>query len=156
SNFHRTHNFRGYGTFELPFGPGKFVGGNTSGIFAHVIEGWQFGTIFNMSTGAPLNVVARNTINRTGTPDIIGDFPRDGNVTWGNTFGNYFGSQYQRVADPACSTVPATAPANLNSFCTNSAIADSSGKIILQNAAPGQLGTLGLYPVIGASTWSVD
>ena len=139
TNFHRTQNFRGYGTFELPFGPGKFLAGNTSGIFAHVIEGWQFGTIFNMSTGAPLNVVARNTINRTGTPDIVGDFPRDGSVSWGNVFGNYFSQQYQRITDPACNAVAPTTPANLNTFCTNSAIADSTGKIILRNAAPGQL-----------------
>ena len=156
TNFHRTHNLRGYGTFELPFGPGKLLGGNSSGIVKHVIEGWQFGTIFNVSTGAPLNVSARNTINRTGTPDIIGDFPRDGAVAWGNVFGNYFSQQYQRIADPACAKVAAAAPANLNTFCTNSAIADSSGKIILQNAAPGQLGTLGLNPIYGPGSWSLD
>ena len=26
--FHRTHDFRCYGTFELPFGPGKWLGDN--------------------------------------------------------------------------------------------------------------------------------
>jgi hypothetical protein len=103
-----------------------------------------------------LNVVARNTINRTGTPDIIGDFPRDGHVTWGPTFGNYFSQQYQRITDPACSRVASATPANLNTFCTNSAIADSSGKVILQNAAPGQLGTLGLNPLYGPGSWSFD
>jgi len=30
------------------------------------------------------------TGSRTGTPDIIGDFPRTGQVAWGNPFGNYF------------------------------------------------------------------
>src|SRR6185369_12432880 len=52
---HRVHDFRGYGTFALPFGPGKFIGGNMSGWFARAIEGWQLGTIFNVSSGAPLN-----------------------------------------------------------------------------------------------------
>jgi hypothetical protein len=157
ANFHRTHDFRGYGTFELPFGPGKWLGGNSSGLMARLIEGRQFGTIVNLATGDPLNVSARNTINRTGTPDIVGDFPREGKITWGSQFGNYFGDQqYQRVADPACGRVASTSPANLASFCTNSAIADSTGKIILQNAAPGQLGTLGLNPLYGPGSWDFD
>ena len=154
ANFHRMHNFRGYGTFELPFGPGKLLGSNAPKYVAHVIGGWQFGTIFNVSTGAPFNVMARNTINRTGTPDNAGDFPRDGKVTWGSTYGNYFGGGYQRVPDPACGKV--TSAGTLNTFCTNTAIADAGGKIILQNAAPGQLGTLGLNPIYGPRSWSLD
>jgi hypothetical protein len=152
SAFHRTHDFRGYGVFELPFGPGKWIGGNSNGFMARLIEGWQFGTIFNISSGAPLNVPARNTINRTGTPDIAGEFPRDGKVVWGSAFGNYFSQQYQRIADPSCATVAS----NLRQFCTNSAIADSSGRIILQNAAPGQLGSLGLRPIYGPGSWDFD
>jgi hypothetical protein len=154
-SFQRTHDFRGYGTFELPFGPGKWLGGNSSGWVARLIEGWQFGTIFNASSGAPLDVTARNTINRTNTtgiPDIVGPFERDGKVRWGDPFGNYFSQQHQRVADPACANVAA----NLRSFCANTAIADASGKIILQNAAPGELGTLGLYPVYGPGSWDID
>jgi hypothetical protein len=149
---HRIHDFRGYGTFELPFGPGKFLGGNTSGWLARVIEGWQLGTIFNVSSGAPLTVSARNTVNRTGTPDIVGDFPRDGKLTWENPFGQYFGQEYQRVQDPACQAVAA----NLVAFCTNTAIADANGNIILKNAAPGLLGTLGLNPIYGPGRWDMD
>jgi hypothetical protein len=152
ANFHRTHDFRGYGTFELPFGPGKWLGGNSTGFVARLIEGWQFGTIFNASSGAPLNVSARTTINNTGTPDIVGEFPRDGKVTWGSPFGNYFSEEYQRVTDPACAGVAA----NLRQFCTNTAIADASGKIMLQNAAPGQLGTLGLRALYGPGSWDID
>ena len=149
---HRTHDFRGYATFELPFGPGKFIGGNSSGWLARVIEGWHMGTIFNASTGAPLSVAARNTINRTGTPDLVGDFPRKGTVNWGDTFGQYFGQEYQRIQDPACQQVAA----NLVAFCSNTAIADSNNNIILRNAAPGQLGSLGLNPIYGPGRWEVD
>jgi hypothetical protein len=152
AGFHRMHDFRGYGLFELPFGPGRFLAGNSGGWVARLIEGWQFGTIFNMTTGAPLNVPGRITVNRTGTPDVVGDFPRDGNINWGNQFGNYFSGQYQRVADPACANVAT----NLRLFCTNTAIADSSGSIILRNAAPGQLGSLGLYPIYGPGRWDID
>jgi len=57
------------------------------------------GTIFDASTGALLNVVATTTINRTGTPDIIGDFPRTGQVAWGNR-GNPFGNYFSQPANP--------------------------------------------------------
>jgi hypothetical protein len=152
SAFHRLHDLRGYGTFELPFGPGKLLGSNASGWLGHLIGGWQLGTIFDLSSGAPQNIVARNTINRTGTPDIVGEFPRDGQVAWGTPFGNYFSEQYRRVPDPACANVAA----NLRLFCTNTAIADANGNIILRNAAPGQLGTLGLEPIYGPGNWNFD
>ena len=153
-SFQRTHNFRGYATFELPFGPGRFLGGKSGGVFARVIEGWQLGTIFDFSTGAPLNVVATTTINRTGTPDIVGDFPRKGKVVWGNPFGNFFSQPLFSVQDPACAQVAS----GLTQFCTNRAVStDAAGKnIILQNAAPGQLGTLGLNPLYGPGTWNFD
>jgi hypothetical protein len=162
-SFHRTHNLRSWGTFELPFGPGKWLGSNAPGVLARVIEGWQFGSIINMSTGAPLNINARNTVNKTtgtGTPDIVGEFPRDGHVIWkpGSQFGNYFSQTYTRVNDPACAAVsgPIAGGSNLRSFCANTAIQDAGGKIILQNAAPGTLGTLGLYPIYGPGSWSFD
>jgi len=158
-SFHRTHDLRFYGTFELPFGPGKWIGGNSGGILARVIEGWQFGTIYNLTTGAPLNVDARNTINRTGTPDIVGEFPRKGKVTWdGTTFGNYFDKKFYRVTDPACLGVPTGGVANLRSFCANTAIAtdDQGTNLILRNAAPGQPGSLGLRPIYGPGSWDFD
>jgi hypothetical protein len=99
-----------------------------------------------------LNVSARNTINRTGTPDITGAFPRDGSIVWASQFGNYFSKEYQRVPDPSCATVAA----NLRAFCNNTAIADANGDIILQNAAPGQLGSLGLRPIYGPGSWDID
>lgn len=152
ADFHRVHSLRGYGTFELPFGPGRWLGGGTSGIVGNLIGGWQIGTIFSASTGAPLNITARNTINRSGTPDIVGDLPREGKVSWGDPFGTYFNQEFRRFADPACAGVAA----NLAQFCTNTAIVDANGSIVLQNAAPGQLGTLGLNPLYGPGRWDVD
>jgi hypothetical protein len=149
---HRVHDFRGYGTFALPFGPGKFIGGNMSGWFARAIEGWQLGTIFNVSSGAPLNLGARNTINRQGTPDLVGNLPRKGSVKWGDPFGQYFDQTYQRKQDPACQQVAA----NLVAFCSNTAIFDSNDNLIVRNAQPGQLGSLGLNPIYGPGRWEVD
>jgi hypothetical protein len=45
---------------------------------------------------------------------------------------------------------------NLASFCTLTALADANGNIVLRNAAPGQLGTLGLRSIEGPGTWDFD
>jgi hypothetical protein len=39
---------------DLPFGPGKWIGGNTSGVVAALIGGWQFNTIGEIQSGRPL------------------------------------------------------------------------------------------------------
>jgi hypothetical protein len=153
---HRMHDFRSYGSFELPFGPGKLLARNSAGWLARAIEGWQVGTILNLSSGAPLNVVGANTLYNLGTPDIVGAFPRTGQVVWplkaGDAFGNYFGQQYQRVPDPACANVASV----LTVWCTNTALADANGNIVLRNARPGELGTLGLSAIEGPGSWDLD
>jgi hypothetical protein len=152
----RSHDFRSFGTFELPFGPGRWLGGNSSGLLARLIEGWQIGTIFNMTSGAPLNVGGRNTLYASGSPDIVGEFSRKGNVVWalssGDIFGNFFSQLYQRVPDPACANV---AP-SLTTWCTNTALADAQGNIVLRNARPGELGTLGLRTIEGPGRWDLN
>jgi hypothetical protein len=153
---HRTHDFRSYGTFDLPIGPGKLIAGGSSGLLARAIEGWKFGAIVNMASGAPLNVAGQTTLYLNGTPDVVGDFPRKGSVVWAGTatdpFGTYFSQQYQRVTDPACLSQPSV----LAIRCTNTALADANGNIILQNAGPGQLGTLGMRTIEGPGSWSFD
>jgi hypothetical protein len=153
---HRQHDFRSYGTFELPFGPGKLLGGDSFGWPARLIEGWKFGAILNLSSGAPLNVAGRNTLYAAGAPDIVGAFPRDGAVVWplneSDIFGNFFTQQYTRVPDPGCATVAS----NLRMWCTNTALADAAGNIVLQNAKPGELGALGLRTIEGPGNWVFD
>src|SRR5207247_2081830 len=95
---HRAHDFRSYGTFELPFGPGRWLGANSSGWFARLVERWDVGAIVNLTSGAPLYVIGGQTIyglttllggetasrinaqtmTGIGTPDLVGAFPRDG------------------------------------------------------------------------------
>ena len=153
---HRLHDFRSYGAFDLPFGPGKLIGRNSTGWLARLTEGWELGTILNLASGAPLNITGGNTLYNLGTPDVVGAFPRDGQIVWplkaGNAFGNFFGQQYQRVPDPACANV---APV-LSVWCTNTALADANGNIVLRNAAPGQLGSLGLRSIAGPGSWDFD
>src|SRR6185436_15268102 len=110
--------------------------------------------IVNLRSGAPLNVSSRNTLYMTGTPDVVGDFPREGKVTWplkpGDIFGNFFGESYKSVAD--CANLAS----NLTQWCTNTALADANGNVVLRNAAPGQLGTLGMRTIEGPGRWDVD
>jgi len=152
---HRTHDFRSYGTFDLPFGPGKLIARNSSGWLARAVEGWKFGTILNLNSGAPLNVAGQNTLYAAGTPDAVGAFPRQGQLVWpanpGDIFGNFFSQQYKRVPDPACANVAS----NLKQWCTLSALADSNGSIVLQNAGPGLPGTLGLRTMEGPGSWDL-
>src|SRR5262249_29490395 len=85
-----------------------------------------------------------------------GQFPRSGEAVWplnkGDIFGNFFTQQYRRVPDPACATVAS----NLKTFCTLTALADANGNIVLRNAEPGQLGTLGLNTMQGPGRWFLD
>ena len=152
----RTHAFRSFGTFRLPFGPGQLIAGGSSGWVARLIEGWQIGTIVNLTSGDPRTIGAGQMLYGTGTPDDVGNFARSGEVVWpeGTTsgFGNLFPEQYQRVNDPQCSQVEEV----LRSRCTIDALADASGNIVLQHPQPGQIGSLGLNTIDGPGSWDVD
>jgi hypothetical protein len=90
-----------------------------------------------------------------GVPDVVGSFdPGKGKVQWedGQTAGNYFGNAYRKVTDPQCSAIAVS----LRSICTLSAIADSSGAVVLQNRLPGTRGNLGQYVIEQPGAWTVD
>jgi hypothetical protein len=164
-----THDFKTYGTFELPIGPGKLLMGGSHGVLARAVEGWQASGILNLSSGPPASISSSYTnptvvgASPTGlygnsVPDIVGNFPRDGKVNWvsvsdpaDHNFGSYFGS-FTRTKDPQCSAVAT----QLASFCTLQAVADSNGKVVLQNAQPGTRGGLGLASLTLPGNWAFD
>jgi hypothetical protein len=152
------HDFKTYGSFELPIGPGKMLMGQSHGVLARIVEGWQSSYIVNLSTGQPIDVSASYGANLpTGmygksVPDIVGPFPRDGQVSWNGNFGSYLGSSFTRVPDPQCATVAT----ELKSLCTLQAIANSSGQVVLQNPKPGTRGSLGLAGMQLPGSWSFD
>jgi Carboxypeptidase regulatory-like domain/TonB dependent receptor len=45
-----------YGVFQLPFGRGKMVGKNVSGLMDHIIGGWELSTVVNLSSGLPFTL----------------------------------------------------------------------------------------------------
>jgi hypothetical protein len=72
---------------------------------------------------------------------------------------------YQVVTDPACApgglldTTDAmgfNVRTGVTNGCPLRAIADSSGRIVLQNPSPGKRGTLGQQTIIGPGSWTLD
>ncbi len=154
-----THDFRSFGNFELPIGPGKMLLGNSHGVLARVIEGWQSSFILNLSTGQPISISSSygaglpTGLYGNSVPDIVGAFPRDGQVNWNGNFGSYFGSSFARVSDPQCAAVAA----ELKAYCTIQAVTDAkTGQILLQNPKPGTRGTLGRQAMELPGSWSFD
>jgi hypothetical protein len=56
-----------YGTYELPFGPGKRFGNNTSAFNKYVVGGWQIDAIALMQSGQPFTVTTASAPTNTGT-----------------------------------------------------------------------------------------
>src|SRR5207302_2133770 len=78
--YHRTHDFRSNGIWQLPFGPGQRLLGGASSWVSRVVERWQLGAILSVSSGAPLSIGAPvSTFTATSnqnSPNIVGDFPK--------------------------------------------------------------------------------
>jgi len=160
---HRTHALVTYGTFALPFGPNKILFNKSSGIGARLIENWQASWIVNMASGAPASILAQNMLYGNGAPDVVGPFDvkakqfgwAEGAST-GSLFADASGKPlYTKVKDPQCLNTSIVAP-SLAAVCTLNAIADSSGRVVLQTPLPGKQGTLGRNPIYTFGTWSAD
>jgi hypothetical protein len=146
-NNNHNHIFRAHGNVELPFGPGRLLLGNSSGVLARAIEGWRFGFVYNLSTGNWMSFGAQSTQYANGVPDVVNadlykELIADAGVKWGiptsNNFaeGAYFDpAKWTRVTDPQCGTVsPAITQGSVR--CTLLAVA----KIVPSNT-PGALVT---------------
>jgi len=153
----RTHDFRTNGTFALPLGPNKLLFSNSSGTLARAIEGWQASWIINLTSGQPLSVSAQNNLYALGTASIVGPFAKDsGNAQFdtGTTWNYLPKGAYNVILDPQCGQV--TPLQGLQAQCTIDAVADASGRVVLQNPAPGTRGTLGQRAMEGPGQWRFD
>jgi hypothetical protein len=165
--FHRTHDVRYNGTFELPFGPNRKFVSSAPGFVTRLVERWQLGGILGWSSGSPLTITAPSSeitwtpvpgqigIGRTSnTPNILGAFPKDiGAVTPVANGANYFAG-FQQITDPFVNSV--TNSQTLRSQFANRALADANGNIILANPAPGTVGTLGRTWIEGPGHIKLD
>jgi len=160
----RSHQFRTYGTFSLPIGPGQSLFGNATGPLARITEGWQMSWILNLLSGIPARVVAQPMIFGLGAPDLVGDFDlHSGNFNWedGALAGNFFDARYTGVRDPQCSNPiyvdPALAGSGFGANCDLEAIQDTeTGQLVFQHPLPGQRGNFGLNNLTGVGSWTTD
>ena len=165
--YHRTHDIRSNGTFELPFGPGRKFLSDAPGFFARLVEKWQLGAITNWSSGSPLTLTAANSeitwtpvpgqigIGRTSnTPNILGAFPKGaGKITAVANGANYF-ADFKQIDDPFKGQV--TNNQTLQSQFANRAITDQNGNLILVSPGPGKVGTLGRTWIEGPGHIKMD
>ncbi len=156
--YHRTHVLMTNGMYELPFGPGRSFLADAPGFVQRLVERWQFGGVFNWSSGAPLTVTApvstiwQGTTNMT--PNIVGDFPKDaGKVTKVANGVTYFPGTLQ-ILDPAGAGVSTLN--GLSGSFSNRAITDANGRLLLVSPAPGQIGTLGQKWIEGPALVNFD
>jgi hypothetical protein len=169
----RAHEFRMNGTFDLPIGPNKLLFGNSSGVLARAIEGWKMSWTYNAFSGSPASISATSMLYGNGTPDVVGPWDvKNGKVDWGHDIGtpNQLGGRflgpagtYQVVTDPQCmpgGLLDRTDAMGYNLVlageCDMTAVADASGRILLQNPLPGRRGTLGQRTMTGPGSWSLD
>jgi hypothetical protein len=167
---HRAHEFRMNGTFQLPVGPGQLLFGNSTGFFARAVEDWKLSWTYNLFSGAPATISAQTMLYNNGVADVVGPWNANGGkVEWGKDIGGqdlggtYFGNGYQSVTDPQCAAggiLDKTDALGWNVrtgiTCPLRAIADSSGRIVLQNPMPGTRGNLGQRTIIGPGDWTLD
>jgi hypothetical protein len=166
-DYHRTHDLRTNGAFELPFGPGRRFLTNTPGFVSRIVERWQVGAIFSWGSGAPITITASNAelawtakpqpVNLTRTPNtvsVLGPFAKNiGKIAYASRGGYYFDG-YTQVTDPSINKI--TTLQTLQSSFGNKALVDANGNIILANPAPGTVGTLGRQWIEGPTHANFD
>lgn len=155
-SFDRTHVVKANGIWELPFGPGKSLGRNVHGILAQIVGGWQTGWILTAQTGAPMTVSAVGAFNTAGnnTAVAVGSLANDlGSVQKVGSGVLYF-SGFSQLVDPYVSQI--TTSNGTQQRSTMLAIADASGKIVLVNPQPGQIGSLRTNFLTGPGIFQLD
>jgi hypothetical protein len=156
-DFHRTHDIRSNGTFELPFGPNRRFLAGAPGFVTRLVEQWQLGAILSWTSGAPQSITASSSTFTQATgnmPVILGDFPKGGWKVTPDANGATYFPGLKQVEDPARGGV--TTLQSLQTQFQNRAIADAQGNLLLINPAPGQLGTLGQQWIEGPSRIGLD
>jgi hypothetical protein len=158
----RPHNWVTYGNFDLPFGPNRLFGANTTGAWAKAIGGWQIGWISTVQSGAPLNMSANCGLYGNCTPDQVngGIDPDSIGVVWaeGADSGSLFGDRYTFTTDPQCLAGDIVDQDPLfQSLCSLQAVVDNeTGDIVLMNPQPGKQGNMAYNFFRNLTRWNVD
>ena len=172
------HDLRTNGTFELPIGPGRLLFSNSSGWVARLLEQWQTGIIFNVSSGNPRTIIGAHMLYATGNQNLdsaqnranivspLFDQEMKGHVAWNgpnNNSGLYYGDQFGFVQDPQCQLTNRTDSMGFNLYanqsCTLQAVTmtgpDGKATIVLQNPLPGERGNMP-FSLEAPGKWKFD
>jgi hypothetical protein len=161
-SFHRPHVWRTSAVWEMPFGPGRKFLGTSNKIISRLIERWQFGAIYNVFTGAPLNlstgtattgITSFNQFTDT-TPLLLGNLPKDFGKVKRDDNGVVYLDGLKIVKDPSVNNI--TSSQGLQGRSTLFGITDANGNIILANPIPGQLGSLAPFYLQGPGSYRLD
>jgi len=157
--FDRAHQFKGNGTWALPFGPNRALLNNSPAWIQRAVEGWEVSGIFSWLSGAPLTFTSPiKTLGiraNTNTADLVGAFPENlGKVEVGNGFVQYFSNLKTQAATQPNFGGDTSLPGRF----TNQVVVDQSGKVISQNPTPGFAGNtaINLPGVHGPSSLGLD
>jgi hypothetical protein len=91
SDFDRTHSFQGTFVAELPFGQGKWIGGDASGLLQALIGGWETAAAITWQSGRPFTIysgsntlsnVVQTPANCTGCKPDMGYVHDEGGLVW--------------------------------------------------------------------------
>ncbi len=121
-----------------------------------IVGGWQTGAILSVQDGSPVTLVGTpgtfNLNNAAGdTAVAVGSINSIAGVTKIGSGVTYFNG-LTLVPDPSRANITSS----LRGLSTMFAIANSSGQVLLANAAPGQLGTLGYGVLRGPGLFNLD
>ena len=178
---HRLHSLNTYGSYTLPFGANGYVFKSASGAFKKAVEGWQLSWIASVSSGAPMSFTGQSSMWDANNVVQVGAFDaKDVKVNWrngsdneyGRPYGTYFNREYTWVTDPQCLDTSLVNPTTRNPYgsadtlayvCGGSqasslfALAEAdTGKIVFQNARPGEIGNKPNRFMTAPGRWSLD
>jgi hypothetical protein len=83
------NSFRAMASYDLPFGPGKYLAHSTNPVLRRITSGWQWNMIWNWNSGFPMN--NNSSLIPLGNAAL-------GTPNWSG------GGQYVRVFDPCAIT----------------------------------------------------
>lgn len=143
------------GIWEMPFGPQRRFLGSSHGIVGHVVERWTTSVLFYKQSGAPttFSTTGDATFNYNYTASnatALGPLPSGSVYKSGNNV-LYFKGLTQ-VADPSIKAMPS----NLQSLSPLLAIQGPSGNTLLENPAPGTLGSLSPTAIRGPGSFTLN
>src|SRR5207244_2268930 len=128
--------------WTLPFGPNRALLSSAPSWVHRIVEGWDLSAIASWTSGAPLTFTSgRATLTNRGsnTADLVGALPQKlGKVQVAN---GGIVTYFQDLSTAAAPAPNFGGEATVLGRFTNQVVVDKSGKIVLQNPAPGTTGS---------------